>query len=243
MALQLSEGRMTLGGSENGAPAKNESIGPASDLTHDVVERGKKGMVARDLARLAGDYARFDEEAPFTASDAISLAHFVKLYDGNAIRDARRFRTYYGVAWNALVAELGLRHANEILTLLHSPWRGDESAKKAVYKGPFEPLFFTTLVNARKNIINFVRLNAGVIEGDPWGGSMLRRDEPRAALEAAREWYGGASKTVLEGLIPIDEAICAMIGWDTSRAVAYEALRREHGWEKPSFDEICEYWT
>jgi hypothetical protein len=64
----------------------------------------------------------------------------------------------------------------------------------------------------------------------------------RPSLEAARNWYDETAGTVLEGLHPIDDALCAMLGWDTSRGVAFETLRQDFGWQLPTMDELTDHW-
>jgi hypothetical protein len=40
---------------------------------------------------------------------------------------------------------------------------------------------------------------------------MSRREALRTPLETAQAWYDGASKSVLEGLLPIDQALLPFV--------------------------------
>lgn len=195
-------------------------------------------MSDRNLGRLASDYSQPDTLTPFSASDAISLASFVDEDDENASGSYRH--AYYLKAWRATTKALDLPFSDEALRCL----RGHRNAQvlEPFFRSLFEPFVFYTVLRARQRIISFIRINAGWIEGDPWGGPMLRREELRPPLEAARGWYDRTSETVLKGLDPIDEALCAMLGWNASQSVPFETLRRDHGWEVPTLDERIEHW-
>ncbi len=185
-----------------------------------------------DLTRVLSRYYYVRPSIPFTAHDAIAIALLRGRHGQSAFVE-----TYLETAWRSLVVSLELTHADEAAGLLCAEARFVQSPMFE----RFEPMVFGSVLATRRALLDVINVHSGLLEGDPWGGQMVR-ESLRPSLELARGWYDAMKPELLKGLIPIDRAICAMLSWDSDRSVDFSTLRDQHGWREPTEDEVFEHW-
>ena len=187
-------------------------------------------MDPRALPRLVSDYSALELSTELYAADIISLlwrerAHEIE--DPELFAFCEKLREYYRGATSALCRGLGI---------------SEEKARSQLFEDPGEPrlesLYFRHLLEAREHVVHFYSIFGNMLEpettDDPWGRhSEFAPPKVRQARAEAASWYELERVRMLEGLVPIDRAICYMLKWDPERSVSYAVLRHECGFPDP----------
>jgi hypothetical protein len=96
---------------------------------------------------------------------------------------------------------------------------------------------FGHLVEIRHAALRFRNVRHRYLEGDPWLEYLRVPDRAakpyQQSLRAAAEWLESTCVQVTLGTRPIDEAICALICWDTSLKCSFARLRQDFGYPDP----------
>jgi hypothetical protein len=183
--------------------------------------------------RLCGNYFPFFGEQSFTACDAVALAFLSLAPRADYVRD------YHRAACAAVVAGLRLEGHRELLALLDAE-RGIPQPAFTLDTG--EVLEMGQLLRLRRALLAVYQVNDGVLLGVPFFGGKHYRDRPyQAGVRPVAEWWKAAHDEVATGVRLVDQALCALVGWDASIAITLSALRRDFGYPDPK--PVYERWT
>lgn len=193
--------------------------------------------------RLSSDYLTLGGiwEPGFVACDAIALG----LLAGMQGAYLSWLKDYYLAAFHAVVRGVQLEDAEETLALLrprHHKWGKDKTHPKLEHS--LEKLCLQHLLNLRNAALGLRDIHEGWLEGDPWlqhGPRSILDGKPyHPQLRTALGWWQSTSLQITRGFRPLDEAICALLRWDTSRRCSFRRLRRKHGFPDP--EPVYEQW-
>ena len=173
-----------------------------------------------------------DGEAPFTAGDLISLA---ALYARSHDPMKEEPVAFYRDAYLAVCRGLDIPPVNDLTQVLGI----DPEAER---EGRFSKDFFRLagigrFLWARANMISLQDPWGNVLEGDIWGQRTFERGTPQYGTVAVGvDAYAEAVNRLPGVLEHIDGALCALLGWDSSRSVTYADLRTKYGMPEEESD-------
>lgn len=175
---------------------------------------------------------RWNGKAPFTAGDLISLA---ALYARSHDPMKEQPVAFYRDAYLAVCRGLDIPPVNDLTQVLGI----DPEVER---KGRFSKDFFRLagigrFLWARANMISLQDPWGNVLEGDIWGQRTFERGTPQYGTVAVGvDAYAEAVNRLPGVLEHIDGALCALLGWDSSRSVTYADLRALHGMPEEESD-------
>ena len=228
---------------EEDTPRGQKPVEPLSAAEIDAaVASAREAHWRRDPAdllseRLSGKYiwSYTHKEPGFTARDAIALG----LLAGETT-DGREswLKEFYLSAFRSVVCALHLNESEKMLVLLApglSSWEKRNALPRLQH--PLDLVAFKHLLKARHAVLRFRNVRHGYIEGDPWGDFQQATDRfgrtNHQSLRAAVAWFDSTCVQATRGIPSIDEAICALVCWDTSVEVSFALLRQDFGYPDP----------
>ena len=182
------------------------------------------------LLRRSSDYQDLNGKGdPFTPGDLISLAVlYARAHDPRTEESL----PFYRDAYLAVCKGLDIPPVNELTQTLGI----DPQIEK---NGPDSEDFFRRagigrFLWARAQMIGLQDPWGHVMEGDIWGLQVFDRGTPqRETVQRGVATYEAMANTLPAVLGPVDDALCALLGWDAQARVSLDDLRTKHGMPNP----------
>ena len=189
---------------------------------------------SRALLRRSTHYKDLEAgQAPFTAGDLISLA---ALYARSRRPQFSYDREFYEGAYKAVCKGLGIDPVNDLSQVLGiDPDREEETRR--ISDEFFRRAGIGRFMWARGHMISLQDPWGNVMEGDIWGQRSFKKDTLQyVTISRGIEAYMGVANTLPSTIEHLDNALCALIGWDHVKSVSYEDLREKHGMPEAESD-------
>jgi hypothetical protein len=164
---------------------------------------------------------------PFTAGDLISLA---ALRAQGAAGNATQHLAFYEGAYLALCAGLSLPPVNELTQAIGlDPRPRMASAERSPEDRPRRS-GIARFLWARSRMIALQDPFWRVLMGDIWGVSAFEEGSDRqTAVSRGVAAYEATADAAAATLGQLDDALCALLGWDAAASVTLEDLQSKHG--------------
>jgi hypothetical protein len=177
--------------------------------------------------RLCGDYLHFFSSNPlFFAYDAVALAQLEFRTEVGYLKD------FYTSAAKAVVDALGLPSNDVVRMLLQQRKPPDPPSLMLTIAEMLEVMQLSRL---RQATLALYREHDGYLLGSPFLAEPAFQDKPyQPSLQQVAAWWTVSRHQMPRGVQLIDEAICAMVGWDTATGVPFKRLLRDFGYPDPA---------
>ena len=90
--------------------------------------------------------------------------------------------------------------------------------------------------------MRLLHVDKGYLEGDPWlqAYKQFQDRDYQPEVRKVRAWWDASCTQLTAGILHLDRAICALLGWRAAQTLALGVLRKDFGYPDP--EPVYEKW-